>query len=322
MKNKSFYNSLRINQRKGRDLQNWQTLDYRACELEDLFEQLNQLGVSIDHVSFLPLADQAENPEELAKELLDDSLTEEIKQRVYLLIFEIWRRLKPEKQSLALLCDELDYRIESYERGQEESSEALQDIIANLAVILDENTDLGEDPVNVFNYVSSECAYDLESFLYRFIEDQIEVRNYSYAEELLEDFSPYISDLLWFNVLRLRLMLIKNDPKVQKFANELVHEILSENDLEISLETLSCLAQGGDRDLFLLLFSHTLSLLKTEEDLQDVLVICKEYSRFLDEESKELMIVHLLDERARIDPMTPLNLSQKDQTALLEIIKE
>jgi hypothetical protein len=72
----------------------WQVEDYRELSIETLFNRLSRLGLSLKEENFLMMAETYSSPEELTHELWPEKETE---MPVYLLLFELWRRLIPEK---------------------------------------------------------------------------------------------------------------------------------------------------------------------------------------------------------------------------------
>lgn len=291
--------------------ESWQVEDYRSLSLEVLFERLTPLGIDLDRTSFLALEDEFDSPEQLTEYLLTEmDCSSIIQDQIYLIIFELWRRLAPEKQSLSIFCDELDHQIETYENEENGNSEARQDILANLAVLLDDNTDDGEDPHEVFATVNDNCAHDLESFLYDYIADQIDNNDSSYAAELLDNFSPYITDIKWFELLKARLVALTDISKAEKLMQNIVRKAMEEADLEYVFAILSTLSQGGDREQFTALVAYALTLLKTEEEFQELLAMSAEYFHYLDHDHEEVTIQNILRQRSHI-PMER-HLDQKD----------
>lgn len=297
---RALFNSLRINWLADPSFKvlPWQVEDYRTASLESLFLRLQKKEVVIDRVSFLALADNVDTPEELCDVLISDADLEPAEQdQIYLLIFEIWRRLVNEKPCLSIFCDELDYQIFAYDHRKMQHPEDIQDAVANLEVILDENTDKGADPVEVFEKVSNCCANDLETFLYDYIAEQIDNHNYPYAADLLDSFGPYARDISWFNFLRARLLFHTHPESADELFRQLSKDIKKEQDLDLSLEVLSFLANGGDPELFRSIAKQTVPLLETEEDFQELLSICADYYHFLDQETEESLIQKILKER-------------------------
>lgn len=141
---KALYNLLRMNREPDSvsETDSWKVEDYRKWALNDLIEHLADFGIVTDRIHFTAFAENCDSPEELTEILIGDTgLDREVEDRTYLLIFEIWRRLIPEKQSLSTICDELDHRIDLYDRGETNNDEPIQDALAYLQVILDEQTD-------------------------------------------------------------------------------------------------------------------------------------------------------------------------------------
>lgn len=314
MERRALYNLLRMNWLRDPKIpvEPWQVEEYRAMPLDLIFDKIRQQDVLLDRVSFLALAEEFDTPEDLTDHLVADIDADAPKQdQIYLLVFELWRRLIPEKLCLSIFCDELDHQIDLHDKEQAENPEPLQDALANLAIILDENTDQGGNPQEVFKTISSGCANDIEEFLYDFITDQIENKNLSYAAELLEDFTPYVADPKWFELLKARAIIASDIARANFLIAQLVENTSTESDLEFNLETLSTLVQGGDRELFLAVVAQSIPLLKNEEEFQDLLTICADYLHFLDQDHEENAIYKILKERSNIsvdrsiDPSTP-----------------
>lgn len=208
LQTKAIYNLLRLNAADdpGVSAAPWALEDLRALSLEESFSRLDKYGVQLDRKAFHHFASDCETPEELADLLLPDGASEKERDPFYLIVFELWRRLMPEKQSLSIFCDEIDHRIALYDRGDPESDELVQDGLANLLEVLDENVDAGADPEEVFLAVSDYCAHDLEGFLHDYIADLLDSENSLYASELIEGFYPYLSDPQQLDDLRKRLV--------------------------------------------------------------------------------------------------------------------
>lgn len=300
---KALYNSLRMNwiMNPNMPVEPWQVEDYRNISLDEIFDRLKLQEIELDKINFLALADEYDTPESLLDHLLEEEdLDQRSHDQIYLLIFELWRRLVPEKPTLTIFCDELDYQIQQYDHGEAKDLEAIQDALANLKVVLDENVDQGGEPGEVFEQICSGCANDIESFLYDYISEQIDEHNYSYSSDLLDAFEDYVQDIKWFEFLRLR-QVSATDPEG---ANNLLRGVLLDNakhpDLVYSLEILSFLVQGGDEKVFTTLLKQTVSLLETEEDFQDLLAICIDFYHLLDLDSVENQIQQIAKSCSKI----------------------
>lgn len=320
---RALYNSLRMNWMLDPNMavEPWQVEDYRNMPLEAIFERLRLQEIDIDRISFLALAEEYDNPEELTEHLLiSPDADQRTQDQIYLLVFELWRRLVPEKPTMTIFCDELDYQIQQYDHGKIKDLEVIQDALANLKVVLDENVDQGGDPVEVFNQICSECANDVENFLYDFIGEQIDNKNISYAAELLDAFEDYINDEKWFDFLRMRQLSLTDLEGAAHLLRKIIQENMQNPDLIFSLEILSYLIQGGDEKVFVNLVKQTIPLLESEEDFQDILTICCDFYHFLDLEQVEKDIQQILKKRSQIPPDRRMDHKDPDITALLKFV--
>lgn len=283
--------------------------DFRQLPVETLFKRLHQAKISLDKASFLKFAEECDTPEELAELLLADEVEEELYDPLYLVIFELWRRFVPEKQSLSIFGDELDYRISLYNQGLLESDEPIQDSLANLLEVLEENTDLGVKPEEIFVAISEFCAHNLEEFLYEYILDLLETGNQLYAEELLEGYLPYCPHSHGLAFLKIRA---SNHP-------DQVEAILKEKlDLPLLLDILAYLSIHGEPHLFLIAVKKCLGLLEYEQDFVDLLEITAEYYHRLDQEVLEQKVQKLLAKRG--DPERKLSATDADIALLRQMI--
>ncbi|MES2273831.1 MAG: hypothetical protein V4487_06530 [Chlamydiota bacterium] len=314
---KALYNLLRLNAAEDQTLaaKPWAIEDLRAIPQSELFSRLAKKDIRLDKGGFIVFAENCDTPEELADLLLPDEVDEESYDALYLVIFELWRRLLPEKQSLSIFCDELDCQIAYFDEDREVSDEPLQDALSNLLEILDENADAGVEPHNVFAAISEYCAHDLESFIYDYIADLLDCGNPTYAEELIEGFSPYLREPASFDFLKARLVSFTDTPH----ANRLIRKILeNENALPELIEILAFLAENGDHDLFVSTVKKIFPFLKTEEEFLELLEIAGDYYRRLDQDGVEQSILKLIKKREnRVGSLSP---TDPDLKALLQIM--
>jgi hypothetical protein len=240
--------------------------------VEELFARLKQLGFSFDQESFGYLAADAESPEELFEMLGGPA------EQVYLLLFELWKRLIPDKKSISLFCDELDHLIHEHDLAPQGPDEKLQEKIFLLQDILDGGVDQGENPQEIFALVSDYMAHDLESFLYDYIYEQIELGKETLASELLDGFYPYIQELLWFDYLRLKLFLAAPGEELATFFAHFMEALMAKPDSELLIEVLDLLLEKDCQQLFLTLFRFTVNKITTKEQLSTMLQLASRYS--------------------------------------------
>jgi len=292
---RALYNLIRMNWQEDPLLQvePWQVEDYRSLSIDELFQRLEALGISLDEMRFLQFAEDASSPEELTENLWVDEDFQKF-DKAYLLVFELWRRLLSEKQSLSIFCDELDYLIDLYDQGERGNEELLQNALSDLECVLDEHVDKGDDSHAIFQEISLYCGHDLESFIYDFISEEIDHNHFLHASELIDGFSRYISDEKWFEFLQLRL-LANTDPDE---ANIMLARILEEKpDFELLLEIARFLVNRGGVTHFLQTVKQARSLIQTEQDFQELLAISCEFYRLLDKEEETNKVCKMLKER-------------------------
>lgn len=321
MERRALYNSLRQNWLMDPSLsvEPWQVEDYRGLPLETLFHRLKLQDIALDKAAFLAVAEEVDTPEELTDALLAGMQVDETTHdQVHLLVFELWRRLLPEKPSLTIFCDELDHLIAGYDIGNLDNPIAIEDVLSNLQVILEEHADAGGDPVELFESICGGCANDLESFLYDFIAEQIDQENISYATELLEAFSDYVSQVKWFDFLKAQALYSSDPASATQIMHQLIKDASSEKDLEFNLELLSFLVSAGDQRDFTRFVKKTAALLESEGDFRDLISICIDFYHRLDEEETEHAIQNIFRRRSGKDLTKPFDQNDPDLAELFK----
>lgn len=294
LQTKALCNLLRLNAAEDPTVEAppWALEDLRAVSLDALFSRLEKSGVRVDKHGFSQFAEQCDTPEEMTELLFPDEASEKDRDAFYVIVFELWRRLIPEKQSLSIFFDELDHRISLYDQGDIESDEPIQDALANLMEILDENADTGADPEEVFQAISEYCAHDLESFITDYISDLLDSSNALYASDLIEGFSPYVGDPCWFDFLKIRLIAFTDIGD----ANIAMHRLLEhELELPLLLEIVRFLSACGEHELFKMALRKVIPHINTQEEIVDVMRYIADFYRRLDEEEREQAVQKILE---------------------------
>jgi len=322
LERKALYNLLRMNWLRDPsiNIEPWQVEDYRSKSLNYLFQELSKLHINMDTPTLLAYAENYDTPEELAECLFSEETPPQTEDQAYLIIFELWRRLVPEKPSLSIFCDELDHQIYLYDEGLSQDFEGLQDSLSNLSTILEENVDRGADPQVIFQSVDSNCGNDLESFLYDFIAEQIDDELFDYASELIELFSPFMADQKWFDFLRARIMAPVDMMKANTLVKELIEDHWEDVNLELYLEILQFLAHWGDHRFFLELAAKALSQITTEDEFQDLLLISSDYYQCLDHDREDESIRKILTKRSSKPLEMPIDPSDQDLLEMKNIL--
>ncbi len=302
-------------------VKSWQVEDYRQISDDVLFSRLTKLGNTLDINNFISISDSFDSPEDMA-DFLEERIpaSEDESGQIYLLVFELWRRLTPEKQSLSVFCDELDRQIFMFDKDKVENEETLQDVLMNLQTILEENIDGGAKPAEVFNAICTECANNLEDFLYDYVLQQLDLGNESYAAELIEGFEPYLKGNKWFDLLKIHLVSFSDIDTAEELLKKVVHKALKDDDLEYNLDVLAFMAQIGDQKEFTKLVKKTIPVVTSERDFKDLLEICKDYFHYLDIDPKEQGIEQIIQQRRKIPIEADFNKNDQDAAQLVKII--
>lgn len=314
LKGKALFNLLRINWLEDRksDVKPWQVEDLRDVDIQELFKRLKKLGLILDETAFYLYAENCNSPEELIDYVWIEEEDIDGRDQTYLLIFELWRRLIPDKLCLSIFCDELDQLIELYDKGELENEELMQNALGILEDILDDAFDQEGDAHRVFKEVASYCAHDLERFIFDYISDQILAANETYSSELIDAFADYISDRRQFNLLRARLLALYDLEESNVIYGRILEELAEDPDLELNLLVAESLIRHGAVRLFMQGVKQALPLLKTEEEFQNLLAMIAEYYRCLDRDEEENVVKHLLSARSGRAPETPIHPADED----------
>ncbi len=253
--------------------EDWMVEDLRSVSLDLLFCRLVEHNIRLDKKSFLNFADQMESPEELAEVLTDEGKSPKEEDQIYLLTFELWRRLLPERSSLSILCDELDHQIDIYYQGQWSSH--LQELVDELSNVLDDYLDASIKPKSAIETVQQYCSYDLELFLYDFILDILDYGSFKEAKEYFDEFFSYYAKSIRFAYLDARF---SEDFKVmKKKISDLLDRDIEEDFL---LDILDFLSEIGSEALFSKGLKFALKSVKTKEDFIDLIPFLEKYQGF------------------------------------------
>lgn len=321
---KALYNMLRRRYHEDESLpvEKWQIEEYRELTTDELFNRLAALGIKLSEETFNLYAQNCDSPEDIVEVLWTDENDRKGQDKTYLLLFELWRRLLPEKQTLSLVCDEIDQRIEKYDFGHALGDELIQDSLADLEDLLDESVDAGGAPKEVFARVASYCAHDLESFIYDYISSQIEKKNDLFASELIDGFYDYFEDSRWLELLRARLFLSVDPYEAKILLERMVEELVEQPDLDILLELSYILAELAEEGLFFAVAKKILSLIEIEEDFQDLLAVTADFYRASGREEEEEEMRTLFSHRKKHDLEEPLKKRDRDLSALTAHLEE
>ena len=304
LQTKALYNLLRFNYLEDPKLsvQKWQVEDLRAFTTDDLFKNLkkNKIILSID--DFKSLACNFDSPESFANKITENLEKVAEKDKVFLLIFELWRRLLPERQTFSIFCDEFDHMILQYDQNILDNDEQIQDFLAILQEILETNVDTGLSVKEVYDFFVSYLAHNFEAFLFDYIQDQIDSENNLYAQELIEGFYPFLKNVKYFDFLRAKILSDKDVRYMNDIIAKVIEKIDPKEDFLLIKQMLLFLVRTGDPELFLKLLKKILPVIEKEKDFKHVATIVADFYRRLDREEVEKEIIKILDTRIKINP--------------------
>lgn len=292
-------------------VEEWQIEDLHSLETGTLFDRLQKHEIWLDKQSFLAYAEGAETPEELSDQMIGDrSILDQEQDQIYLILFELWRRLLPDRKSLTIFCDEIDHYIWQYDHYELDDITPLQYSLENLAQILKEGSEEGHDPLEVFEAVASRCANDLESFLFDYINDRIDEGELEYSEKLLNSYIDFMSDTKWFQLLKGRILSLEDLPTSIALLSNLIHEAHSEPDLDFLFELLVILVEVGDDLHFFPVVQDLIRQIRQEDQFQEILQITYDYFQRQDRDEIAGEILKIIEMRENIPLDTPF--SQRD----------
>ncbi len=296
LQTKALYNLLRLNHDQDPSIscESWQIEDLRVLAQEELFARLKNAGLELDVQTLHGFAEECDSPEDLTELLLEEHAEPELHDRLYLLLFELWRRLLPEKQALSIFCDEFDHQISLYDAGLLASDEPIQDALANMIEIFNQNLDAGAEPMEILESVNCHSAHDIMSFLIDYVSELLDNGNELYASELIEHFAPYTQEAAWFDFLRVRLIAF-SDPVG---ANHLLAALLEEKaemTFDLLIEMLRFLTAFGERPVFMEAAQQTLSHVQAREEFVEMVELTADYFRRRDREDLEQAVLKLLE---------------------------
>jgi hypothetical protein len=301
---RAFYNLLRFNSIEDpaiRNYEKWQVEDYRSLTDQDLFLRLKKLGLALDLEAFLEIAKNFETPELLSEYLTPDETEVEMIDKIYLPLFELWRRFKKDCRSLSIFADELDLWMQVYDGQKEDVDDIIHSYLFELENFLDEAADAGKDPKEVFAYISSFFAHDIENFVYDFVYDLVEKESLVSASELIDAFIPYVKRETWFEYLRLRIFSRQDVEQFSFLVHRFAEKVLEMKDFELLLEVLDLMIDDSLIDLFFEFFRQGLSLITNSNQLKEMALILKDFYDSIEDHRKSQFVQSYLTVIAKKD---------------------
>ncbi len=323
LRGRALYNLLRMNWQRNPSLaiKEWQVANLRDQSTPQLFEQLKSWGIGCDTPTFRAYAQECDSPEDLADLFTEADTPNEIHEQIYLLLFELWRRELPEKQTLSIFCDELDQLIDFFDRDANVVDEKIEESLIALEDILDESVDAGLQPQEALRLANEFCAHDIETFLYDYISHKIDSDQELQASEMIDGFYDYVKDPRWFDFLRVRVFSKTHTSEFDPALSRLIESLQENPELDLAMETAAFLVHEGSSEQFSETIKLCLELMQTEEDFQQLLAIVADYHDCLDQTEQLSSIEELFKRRSTRDLNEPLNQADHDLSAFKLLFK-
>lgn len=302
----------RAQQQPGKEMQAWQVADYRKMDLGSLFKGLDDLGIVLDESHFKELSSSLRTPEELAFALVK---SETEREKVYLLVFELWRRLTPHLLTLSIFCDELDHQINRYNQGDLTCKETLPALLAQLEKMLMQNLEESEEAPDVFALFNEFSSHDLGGFLYDFITDQIDTGCLEYAKMLYAQFSPYMGQSQWFALLQAQILPQRQDEIIQS----LIQRETEQPEVNFLLELALFLAKVGNKS-FCAVALLLAQAVQTEEDFQALTHLALQYYKTMGNAAAVAQLEKIHSDRMVIEMHQVLERSDPSLGALVILL--
>jgi hypothetical protein len=313
---RGYYNLLWLQRLRGLPANGevWESLDYRTLTLSKLWTSLSKLSLYFNQETFAAFCAPLDSPEELIQILMPHESEE--KNKVYLLVFELWRRLLPDKESVSIFADQLDRKIAAYERYRDDSDLLLE---LNKAVeILESNTITEEATEEIFERLCLYVAHDLESVIYTYIESSLIDKPGDCCLLLIDHFMPYVKDKCRLQFLKLKSIPVNFVEEREQLAHYLINALEESMNISLSISLLFYLIDRGDKELFAELFSSAIGHVTEEKVLVKLLDVLMAYHGTFGREKKQNQVYAFLQKH--LDKNQKIAISKSSKNELLSFL--
>lgn len=291
-KGRSLYNYLQHEKTKDfSDVESWQIHNYRNESTESLLELLHDLSLPLNMSAIDAYIESVDSPEELLECLVLDSADSKYRAKVYLVIFELYRRSSISDHSFSTFADECDMCIYGYEHD----TVSQQDIIPLLLefhLLLDDAFDSPDQEMSkqdLFEETSHYFAHDIESFLFDFFSDLAD-SEHEETSTLLDGFKSYVSEPLWLELLSLRLLIQSEYPEYRSAVYRFFEEAVEYRESALLIELLDYTLQYDMESYFLEFLEKSLPYID-QEDAETLQELC---DQFLEKGGDKVGLLHIL----------------------------
>lgn len=262
---RGFYNTLLFSSSEVKE--KWQIEDYTKLSVDQLLKRLFKENIHVNESSLKEYMQNAESPEDLTDILCQEEEGSASFEKTYLVIFELWKRLEPNKESLSIFCDKLDHLIHAYDEGQTVAEELIK-ALTDLMKIFEDMCASGLSQKETYELFSSYLAQDLETFIYDFLSDLIEAGEKTLAFDFIFGLYDFLEDKLALDLLKTTVNLIENpDCSENVFLNTL-EKIFEKKRYNLILDAIYFTHDNGFISLSKKIASDLFSTLKGDAKLE------------------------------------------------------
>lgn len=294
---KALYNLLMLAQGGGLDLpgvQGWEICNYRDLPQETLLAHLSDLGCPMTAEEFTEASLGCGSPEVLAHRLFAADLEDMQQDRGYLLVFELWRRLRPELRPLSIFCDDLDHVITCWYADPELHLPNAKQATQALIGLLIDGDQVGMEPETLLATICHGCSNHVEGFIYDLGRDLLEDDDITDLQDLIFPFRELVKEPRWIDLLRAAAFLA-DEQTLQ--AVELYHELFDELMLDwvpnFAVELIQDLMEMDDLKRALQLIIKGSQMARQHQELTDYLEIAVILANGLDLHELEPALTHI-----------------------------
>lgn len=308
---RAYYNLLWLERLRGNTIpaHKWEFLDYRELDFATLFSMLHEFNIFFDADTFESLSEDADSPEEFIERVeIEDK---DDKRKIYLIVFELWRRLIEDKESVSIFCDELDRIVAAYET--EKDDEQLLYILYKVLEILERNTQLDEPPEAIFQKLSLYIAHDLENVIYTYIDSKLNSESEDSCIDLIDDFMPYVKEKRALKFLKLKSVPNAFHEEKEKLTIYIVSSLQEKVNVPLSISILFYLIEINNIELFSELFSFLIHYISEEKPLVSLLDVLVAYHRKRGEVEKQQQVYQFLQKRLSASKKGKISSTQKNK---------
>lgn len=299
MATKALYNNIllygaheaRVSKSSERD--DWKSCNWRARRIEDLFEELDRLGVHFDRRQFLSWASESDSPEDLLSLIMPDeyeTLSSDTVDHVYLIIFELWRRLIPERRPLSIVADDIDHAIVEYDKREDDDIGPVQvltkllfeyiRILQSAQDQLDEQDSEERKALLMKGYTTQAHAlfgmtepyfvHEIGRFIFDFVIEELTYETLYDFSPIVEGIHPFLVPVLWADSMLAHLVWYTDETRAIELNREIAKKVIALSSKESVIDTslffsaLLLAAKAGDRETF---FSMMRAFIKKSDHL-------------------------------------------------------